>query len=1604
MKPIKQIIFFDTETNTTGSKLLDIGAIDQNGAQFHANKIHEFEKFIQKTQYLCGHNIFNHDIKFIENKIDNFNEIKLIDTLYLSPLLFPEKPYHHLVKDDKLDPENYNNPLNDSIKAKELFFDEINQFTRLDYKLQQIYFILLHNEKYFTNFFDYIDFTNTNEDTESIINERFANEICLNGELSNFIKNNKVELAYSLALINTTTRGSISPRWVMKQYPGVENIIYNLRNRPCTGGCAYCQQHLDIHAALKTYFNFSNYRTFHGVDLQADAVRAAVNNQSLLAVFPTGGGKSLTFQVPALMAGENFKSLTVVISPLQSLMKDQVDNLEKDLITEAVTINGLLDPTERAKAFERVENGSASILYISPESLRSRSIERIILARNIARFVIDEAHCFSAWGQDFRTDYQYIGDFIKRIQEQKNLNRTIPVSCFTATAKIQVIEDIKGYFFKKLNLKLDLFIAPSKRENLHYQVITCADEQKKYDTLRQILENEQCPTIIYTSRTRRTLKIAEKLISDGFLATFYHGKLDSEIKKNHQDAFMSGKIPIIVATSAFGMGVDKKDVGLVIHYDISDSLENYVQEAGRAGRNENIQAKCYVLYNEEDLNKHFVLLNQTKMSIKEIQQIWRAIKSLTKFRASISSSALDIARQAGWDDNINDLETRVRTAIAALENAGFIKRRQNVPRIYASSIKSRNADEAITKINNSNRFNEKDKIAAIRIIKRLFSAKSHKTNENSEYRVDYLCDTLQLVKENVIHIIDMMREENILADEHDRCAYIFKNARQNYSLTLLKNYQKLESFMITELNEQQNIYNLKEINENAAKYGCKNITINKIKDIINIWSIKGWIKRKQSKTIDKSSGHISIEFKQTKDIIKQQIENRTLIAKFVLEYITKKHQQPIAETDTPKVQVNFSMMELKTAYEQSQKNTIFKKSVTYDILDDALFYLNRIKAMKFDGDFMVIYNAMRIERIEKDNKKNYNKENYKDLQLFYKNKIEQIHLVGEYAKKMISNYREALQFVDDYFQLEHQKFLNKYFDTKRQKEIQNNITPQKFKQMFGELSPDQLAIINDKNSQYIVVAAGPGSGKTKVLVHKLASLLLLEEIKHEQLLMLTFSRAAATEFKKRLIKLIGNVASYVEIKTFHSFCFDILGQVGDLEKSKNIIKQASEKIKTKDLELSKITKHVLVIDEAQDINAEEFDLINALIEYNVEMRVIAVGDDDQNIYDFRGANSEYMKKILEQNNSKLYELPMNYRSTSNLVTFTNQFVQKIENRMKKTPIIATRHDKSEIIITKFSKTKQLITPVVEAVSRIKPMGSTCVMANTNDEVAQIAALLTKHNIKAKCIQNDFDFKLDNLYEIRYFLNILNKNVKYYKIDDTIWEYAKRQLITKFNRSNKLEAVTKLIGDFEETNKKTKYISDFNLFINESKFDDFVTQGEGTVLVSTMHKSKGREFDNVFLNLQNYTADTDAKKRLLYVAMTRAKQNLYTFSDRDLFKGLWSETVIWSKNDNEYREPSEISINLEHSDVYLDYFANKQAEISNLISGDELTCSANGCLCPHGWPVLQFSKQFVERLATLQQQGYTPKSAKVNYMVFWQKEGSKREIMIVLPEIVLARIG
>jgi len=1590
-----KVVFIDTEVSTESNIVLDYGAVVDKSTHIHTRSASVFEDFLVQhssgsKRFLCGHNIVHHDAKYIRQQMQAAGITDLIDTLYLSPLLFPDKPYHALLKDDKLVTDSLNNPRNDAIKAMELFYDEVNAFHSLSELQKDVYADLLGRKEEFRGFFSYLNYY-PRGDASSLIKRFYDGKLCGNSDIVSIAARYPVELAYVLAMISAKDATSMIPGWVHMQYPAVSNVVRLLCNTACADGCPYCSSRLDINRRLKQIFGYDDFRKYDGENLQEKAVQAAVDNQSLLAVFPTGGGKSITFQLPALMAGELSRALTVVISPLQSLMKDQVDNLERKGIVDAVTINGLLSPIERADAIERVENGLASILYIAPESLRSRTTERLLMRRTIARFVIDEAHCFSAWGQDFRVDYLYIGDFIRELQEKKQLTQPIPVSCFTATAKQKVISDIKEYFKEKLDLDLVLYTSGAGRKNLRYEVLYQESDEEKYTTLRWLIEQKNCPTIVYVSRTKRTMELAQKLCDDGISALAFNGKMDKAEKQANQDAFIRDEAQVMVATSAFGMGVDKPNIKLVIHYDISDSLENYVQEAGRAGRDQNLQAECYVLFHDGDLDKHFMLLNQTKLSISEIQQVWKAIKDLTRNRPVVQRTALEIARQAGWDETVADIETRVRTAVQALENAGYIKRGKNVPHIYATSILVKNMTEASLKIEASHKMSERERLNARRIMSMLISARSiaDAQNDDAESRVDYIADRLGIERQETFKLIQILREENILANTKDLTAYILKTDTENKSLNVLKKYADMEQFLVGQLEGGGQCINLKEINESAVSSGLKNATVNAFKTVIYYWTIKKYIK----KSIENTTARTVIVPELSAGALWEQRQQCIQLAEFIVKYLFGKSREKPHSGEQQLVE--FSILELKMEYLRQENTDITDKAV-----EDALLYLSKIDAMKLEGGFLVLYSGMQITRLELDNKIRYKADDYKSLNEYYKQKMQQIHIVGEFANMMVRNYDEALQFVNEYFQMDYKLFIAKYFKGNRKDEINRNITPEKYHQLFAELSSVQREIIDNDTSKYIVVAAGPGSGKTKVLVHKLASLMLLEDVKHEQLLMVTFSRAAATEFRRRLYDLVGNAAGFIEIKTFHSYCFDLIGRMGNLEDAGTVVQEASRMIQNGDVEIGRITKTVLVIDEAQDMDENEYKLICALMERNDDLRVIAVGDDDQNIYEFRGSSSRYFEAFLAQDNAKKYELLDNYRSAGNIVAFANQFVRHISHRMKSASINAVKDGAAGAVELVQCASRNLEEPVAARAAGMRDRGSVCILTNTNDEALRVVGLLKKKGVRAKLIQSNDGFDLYNMIELRFFMKRIMKRLETPIIPDELWEEARDRMAMVYKDSSNLALCLAILEAFALANRR-KYRSDLEVFLHESGIEDFFRNDNCDVVVSTMHKSKGREFDEVIMMLDHVSFDTDERKRLLYVGMTRARKDLYIYYNNKDFDRFITGSVRARVDSTLYDRPGEILMQLSHKDVHLGFFKDKKNTIQRILCGAKLLTSPSGLLAVQdgkAMQVVRFSKKFLEEIEWHKRQGYVMENASVRYVVGWTDTSDGQEYPIILPDV------
>jgi ATP-dependent DNA helicase RecQ len=731
--------------------------------------------------------------------------------------------------------------------------------------------------------------------------------------------------------------------------------------------------------------------------------------------------------------------------------------------------------------------------------------------------------------------------------------------------------------------------------------------------------------------------------------------------------------------------------------------------------------------------------------------------------------------------------------------------------------------------------------------------------------------------------------------------------------------------------------------------------------LLHFLSLKGYIHKQEHSFSDS----VSVRLQASQEVTKVRFERRMDICRFIVETLNVSR-----DPGKDMTLVNFSIVELLQQFIASQQETMFadQEKPTIADIEEALLYLTKTELVKIEGGFIVIYNTMQIGRIA-DRRTRYGKEQYRLLDEFYKQRIRQIHIVGEYANLMVRDYDAALRFVNDYFTLDFRKFISQYFKEERRAQIDQNITPAKYNKLFGELSNRQCEIIDDKESKYIVVAAGPGSGKTRVLVHKLASLLLLEDVKHEQLLMLTFSRAAATEFKKRLIDLVGNAAHYVEIKTFHSYSFDLIGKQGNLDEAKDVVRRAAEMIENGEVEQSKIAKSVLVIDEAQDMGADDFRLVQALMRQNEDMRVIAVGDDDQNIYAFRGSDSRYMQSLVSEEGAKLYEMTDNYRSSKAVVDSANRFVQRIPSRLKKTPIQSATGEDGKVMTLK---------SLLDA--EIKVNGKTAILTRTNEETMQVAYELEQRGLHATVAQSMGGFRFGNLAEVRYFLKQLGKND--ISISKERWQDAKQRTLETYASSTCLNVMKHFFADFEAT-RQIYYRSDLREYIFESNIEDFIAADDKSVFVSTIHKAKGREFDTVYLMSTIPDGRDINDMRAYYVGLTRAKQNLFLVTNPPV-------------------EYSSISIALNMRDVWLDFFKGRKDVVLRLRSGDSLQYQDGYLLNNQGINIVALSVSGKDKLKAWTDKCYEVTSAKVSYTLAWRPQDSETEYAVCLANVVLSK--
>ena len=428
----------------------------------------------------------------------------------------------------------------------------------------------------------------------------------------------------------------------------------------------------ELHKALKKHFGHDTFRNG-----QREIIQSILDSENVFAVFPTGHGKSLCFQLPALM----LPGTTVVVSPLISLMKDQVDTLKEKGINSVSLINSTLAWEDYLFEINRLKQGKVKLLYISPERLRSRRFLDLLNSIHISLFVIDEAHCISQWGRDFRPAYLSICDAIETVYPKV-------IALFTATAPPDVREDILSI----LNIsKPKVLVQGIERPNLRLKVLESRQKDQKYDLLEESMRSLDGNGIIYAGRRNETEEIANFLQQKGYRADFYHAGRDLHERKQIQEAFFDDSkygLEVVVATNAFGMGIDKANIRYIIHWTMTGTLEEYCQEIGRAGRDEQM-SDCILFYYPDDRDLHEWFIKESAPDKKSLLKILRELENL-KGSGNFRQVALE-----DFELRVGFKVAKIQVGLTYLEKLGFVKRWHNLPSKISVSMRTKPGNEKV---------------------------------------------------------------------------------------------------------------------------------------------------------------------------------------------------------------------------------------------------------------------------------------------------------------------------------------------------------------------------------------------------------------------------------------------------------------------------------------------------------------------------------------------------------------------------------------------------------------------------------------------------------------------------------------------------------------------------------------------------------------------------------------------------------------------------------------------------------------------------------------------------------------------------------------------
>lgn len=1564
---LAESLLLDLETTIEG-RLLKIGAIsgeqvfERSDISKPGRALAELDQFARGARYLIGHNLFDHDLPTLRSLGPQLGLLQLpvIDTLYLSPLAYPENPYHRLVKDYKLVRDAVNDPVADARLAARVFQE---QWVVLAARAasQPVWLDLLHFA------FDGSVLGRDNIPAHGMlavwralgarslahpwkaIDSWIAAQACRAQQrqaIAPLLESPRLRpiLAYVLTWLLVAGGNSILPPWVRRRFPEIGAVLHQLREQSCNDSeCGYCPHAHDPQAQLKRWFGFERFRPTPTADdggsLQRAIVQEGMVGQPLLGILPTGGGKSLCFQVPALARYQRRSALTVVVSPLQALMKDQVEGLNRRVGSEiSGALNGLLTPPERGELMERVRLGDVALLYVSPEQFRNRSFREVLASREIGAWVFDEAHCLSKWGHDFRPDYLYCARFIREFTRAEGVCAA-PVFAYTATAKLEVIREICRHFEAELGLTLTVFAGGVERDNLRFEVqpVTRAEKYGRIDALlRERLQAQGGAAIVYCATRNATEQTAEFLRTQGWSVAAFHAGLNPLEKRAIQDAFIRDETRVICATNAFGMGIDKENVRLVLHSDAPGSLENYLQEAGRAGRDRE-PAECVLLYAREDVERQFRMEALTELSRRDIAGILRGLRWLQQRRGPdepvvVTSGELlrEKALDLSFDADDRHVDTRIKTAVAWLERAGFVARNENHTRVFQGKPMVASMEEAEARLARLNLS------ATTRGRYRAVLQALLESDPDDGLSSDELAQLPALKVPpgappiKVLRVLDAMQAANLLGVGMQLTAFLRPRGSGGAmsALTRFAEVCRVEQALIGLLREsapgadqdrdQWHELALRQINQRLLDDGQPSDPELLRKLLKSLCQDGRGLAGERSSLLLRHAGKDRIYVKLQRDwgALSETAERRRAVAGVLLRDLLAR----VPDGARGEVLVEFSLDDLRAALSADTLLSAQVKQVL-PAIERALLFLHEQQAIALQKGLAVFRQAMTIQVLAEAKGRAYGGGDYAPLALHYRERIFQVHVMDEYARLALVRITQALELVSAYFSLDRRSLLKRFF-AGREDALRQRTSPESFRAIVESLgNPVQQAIVAAPEAHNLLVLAGPGSGKTRVVVHRVAYLLRVKRVPSRSILVLCYNRSAVLQLRRRLFELMGREARGVTVQTFHGLALRLSGHAmdgrrgGDIEFGE-LIREATALLKgERDLigveaeelrdRLLEGYRHVLV-DEYQDIDEAQYQLVSAIAGRTLEdpdrrLAILAVGDDDQNIYAFRGASVEFIRRFQSDYQAHIHSLVENYRSTGHVIDAANRLIERNRERMKtQTPI---RVDRQRRQLPPGGPWHDL-DPVARGHVQVLPVAGVCAQARAT--VAEIQRLV---GLQGSPHWNSFAVlgrTRAELLPVRAALEYLGVPVRLaiererlpspFQVRE-IADLLDRLRGLGFNTVDPCSLHGSLPVDLPWTSGLGKVLEDLAAEAGGAVAAPLVLEalaewlvecrqeaaaGDG-VWLGTAHGAKGLEFDHVFVlgDWQHVdAAEVEAERRLFYVAMTRARCNLILLQRAD----------------------------------------------------------------------------------------------------------------------------